>query len=299
MRLKMILETSPVSRSPSSVRRFFGRGLLLAALACTLGACAAPQVAYKRLDWLASWKLGQYVDLKSAQESRFETEFRQLWDWHRASELAGYGRDLRELAVQTQEPMSAADIRQWASRAGQHSRRVVERASLPACELMATFDDTQRDSMLRRIDANIQEDADEYLGPSIDKVRKDARKRTRKLLVRWIGDLQPGQEAMVEAWAEQRPQRYEQWIAERRRWRDRLAVVLDQRGNPGFCGELKTLLLPAEEGKDQDLVNQDNAQNWFAFLASFSTTLDERQRAHLRDKLLGLASDFEALQKKT
>ena len=278
--------------------RPFGRGLVLAALICVLGACAAPQVAYKRLDWLASWKLGQYVDLKTTQESRFETEFQQLWDWHRATELAGYGSDLRELAKQTQEPMNAEEVRQWASRAGQHTRRVVERAAAPACELLATFDDTQRDSMLQRIDDDIQDDVDEYLEPPIDTVRKDARKRLRKSLVRWVGDLEPGQEAMVDAWAERRPKRYAEWIAERRRWRDRLAAALDQRRSPAFCGELKTLLLPEEEGQDQDLVNQDNAQTWFAFLATFSTTLVERQRAHLRTRLLELATDFEALQKK-
>jgi len=278
--------------------RVLGQGLVLAVLAATLWACTAPQIAYERLDWLASWRLGQYVDLKSAQESRFESEFKQLWDWHRATELAGYGRDLRELARQTQAPMNAEEVREWASRAGQHTRRLVERAAPPACELIATFDDAQRDSMLRRIDSDIQDDVDEYLEPPLEEVRKNARKRLRKSLVRWVGDLDPKQEAMVETWAEHRPKRYAQWIAERRRWRDRLAATLDRRSSPAFCGELKTLLLPEEEGQDQDLVNQDNAQTWFALLASLSTTLGEEQRAHLRAQLLELATDFEALQKK-
>lgn len=281
--------------------RWFGalrgaRILLIAGLAAAVCACEAPQVAYKRLDWLASWKLGQYVDLKSAQESQFESEFKQLWAWHRTTELGEYTSDLRLLAQETQEPMTAGEIRDWAQRAEVHSRRVLQRAAPPACELMAGFDDRQRDSVLERIDNNIAKDVDEYLEPPIETVRKDARKRLRKSLERWVGDLEPAQEEMVKTWSQVRPQRYEDWIAERRRWRDRLAAALDQRRKPEFCDQLKALLLPPDEGQDADLVNQENAQKWYGFLATFSATLDQRQRKHLREKLLELASDFEDLQ---
>ena len=271
------------------------RRLLVVVLAASLCACAAPQIAYKKLDWLASWKLGQYVDLKSAQERQFESGFQQLWDWHRATELAEYTSDLRALAQRTQSPMSAAEVRQWADRATDHSRRVVARAAPPACELMASFDDTQRDSVLERIDKDIADDVEEYLDPPVAQVRKDARKRMRKTLTRWVGHLEPAQEAMLDGWSEVRPQRYGEWIAERRRWRDRLAGVLDQRTQPQFCEQLRGLLLPERE-HDADLVNQQNAQTWFNFLSAFSATLDARQREHLQGKLLELAKDFDALK---
>lgn len=264
-------------------------------LAATLCACAAPQIAYQKLDWLASWKLSQYVDLKASQERQFDSDFKQLWDWHRATELAEYTTDLRALAQQTQAPMSAAEVSQWADRVADHSRRVVARAAPSACELMATLDDAQRDSMLKRIDKDIADDVEEYLDPPVAQIRKDARKRIRKNLTRWVGSLSPAQEAMLGAWSERRPQRYGEWIAERRRWRDRLASLLDQRAQPQFCEQFRSLLLP-ERDHDADLVNQQNAQTWFDFLAAFSATLDAKQREHLRAKLLDLAKDFDALK---
>lgn len=281
------------SRRLSRVR--FVLGLVFLAALCV--SCTAPKVAYQRLDWLASWKLGQYVDLKAPQERRFEASFKQLWDWHRAQELAGYSHDLRELAQAAQAPITAEGVRGWADRVDAHSRRVMDRAGPAACELMASFDSSQRDSVLGRIDQGIAEDVEEYLEPPVETVRKGARKRLRKSLVRWVGDLEPAQEAMVERWSQVRPQRYAEWIAERRRWRDRFAAVLDQRGDPGFCERIKSLLVQpdADQGRDADLVNQRNAQGWFEFLAGFSATLDQRQRAHLRDRLVELADDFDSL----
>jgi hypothetical protein len=272
------------------------QGVVAAILSLCLAACAAPQIAYQRLDWLASWKLGQYVDLDGAQERKFESEFRELWDWHRVTELGGYGQDLRELAKAAQQPMSSGDVRGWALRAEAHSQRLLERAMDPACALLSGFDDEQRDSVLKRIAHNIDEDAEEYLDASEPEIRKQARKRMRKSLERWVGDLDDRQEAMLDAWSQTRPQRYREWIEERRQWRERLAAVLDQRATPAFCESLQTLVLHPREEQDGDLVNEANARVWIDFLASFSETLDEQQREHLRDKLVELASDFEALQ---
>lgn len=272
------------------------RAAIAGLLAMALGACAAPQLAYQKLDWLASLKLGQYVDLHAAQERSFEADFRRVWDWHRATELGTYGQDLRELAQATQQPMSPEQVRAWAQRAETHSHRVLERAIDPACALLSSFDEGQRDSLLQRIAQNIDDDAEEYLDASEPAIREQARRRMRKVLERWIGDLNDRQEAMLDAWSGTRPQRYRQWIEERRQWRQRLAAVLEQRREADFCHTLQSLVLRPHQETDGDLVNETNADAWSDFLASFSTTLDERQRGHLRDKLIGLADDFEALR---
>ncbi|MGH8517659.1 MAG: DUF6279 family lipoprotein, partial [Panacagrimonas sp.] len=187
----------------------------------------------------------------------------------------------------------------WALRAEVHSQRVLERGMDPACTLMSSFDDAQRDSLLKRIDRNIDEDAEEYLDASDSEIRKKARKRMRKSLERWVGELDDHQEAMLDTWAQARPQRYRQWIDERRTWRGRFAAILDQRTSPEFCDRLQSLVLHPQDEQDGDLVNEASARVWIEFLASFSATLDEQQREHLHDKLVELASDFEALQQKT
>ena len=156
-----------------------------------------------------------------------------------------------------------------------------------------------RDSVLKRISHNIDDNAEEYLDASEADIRKQARKRMRKGLERWVGKLDERQEAMLDAWSRTRPQRYREWIEERRQWRERLAVVLDQRDQSDFCERLQTLVLHPREERDGDLVNEANARAWIEFLASFSGTLDERQREHLRDELVDLAGDLEALQRRS
>lgn len=264
-----------------------------------LAACAAPQLAYQKLDWLASWKVGKYVELDASQERSFETDFRRIWDWHRATELGAYGQDLRELAKAAQQPMTSEQVRAWGLRAEAHSQRVLQQAIAPACALLSSLDDRQRDSILERLAHDIDEDAEEYLDGSEPEIRKQARKRMRKSLERWVGGLDDRQEAMLDAWSQTRPQRYREWIEERRQWRMRLAAVLERRRDADFCDTLQSLLLRPREDGDGDLVNEANAGAWADFLASFSQTLDERQREHLRGKLTGLADDFEALQRRS
>lgn len=275
------------------------RGAILGLFALGLVGCAAPQLAYQKLDWLAAWKLGQYVDLDDHQERSFDAEFRALWDWHRATELDGYGQDLRELAKAAQQPMSSHAVYGWALRIEAHSQRVLERAMDPACTLVSSFDDRQRDSVLGRIAHNIEADAGTYLDATEPEIRKQARKRIRKSLERWVGDLDDRQEGMLDAWSQTRPQRYREWIEERRQWRQRLAGVLDRRAEPDFCTHLQALVLHPRAERGGDLLNQASTAAWIDFLAAFSATLDERQREHLHDELVRLAGDVEALQRRS
>ena len=270
--------------------------IALAGVLALLAGCAAPRLAYPRMDWLASWKLGQYVDLDDAQQKRFDAAFSEIWSWHRTSELAAYETDLRTLAEASQKPVGVDTLQDWAVKAEAHSHRLLERALPPSCEVMATFSDAQRDSVLKRVDHDIEEDVEKYLEPSEAQRRKDAQKRLRKSLERWIGKLNAEQNEMVVTWSAERPQRYEAWIAERKRWRDRFAGVLDARATLAFCDSLKGLFLQQGSDSDDDLVNESNRQMWLQFLAQVSATLDARQREHLSDKLLELAADLDHLQ---
>lgn len=277
------------------------RGLPARALAMlivlALTACSAPQLAYERLDWLAGWRLGQFVDLDSSQDAAFETEFQALWKWHRAEELPLYAEDLRQLAATTSGPITAEFIEASAARAGAHVGRVLERARQPACAVISGFSDAQRDSLLRRIDEEIADDADEYLVPTETELRQRAAKRLRQSVERWTGAVSEAQAAQIAAWSQLRPMRYAAWIAQRKEWRGRFAATLDRRREPGLCGELKDLFTPATAKPEAlRLQDQADARAWFAFLAGFSETLDARQREHLRDELLDLAADLDQLK---
>lgn len=269
--------------------------IVILCLATLLVSCASPRLAYPRLDWLAAWKLGQYVKLDASQEQRFEAAFGELWDWHRREELPRYGADLRALAARVEHPLATQDVAHWAQRTEAHSQRLLARGLPAACSLMAGFNDAQRDSVLAKVDERLVDDREKYLDGDEARQRKAAATRTRQFLERWIGGLSAPQEAMVARWSATRPARLRQWLEQRQRWRSRFAAALEQRAQPGFCAQLEPLFLRPGEAGDGAWVEQPHAQPWFTFLAEVSSTLSERQRTHLRDKLLAYADDTQHL----
>lgn len=261
-----------------------------------LVSCSAPQLAYERLDTLAAWRLGQYVDLRADQEQRFETAFDAFWHWHRREELRAYGEDLRVLAQAARSPASAAELQSWAQRAQDHAQRSLQRAVPETCVLAASLDEGQRKAVLARIDERREADRERYVDAPVAEVQARALKRLRKQMQRWIGTLNATQDQALAQWAQSRPARYAQWIAQRRAWRDRLAAVLERRAEPDFCAALTPLVLnPGREAKSAR-ASDANAQAWFEFLAAFSQTLEPAQREHLRAKLLELADDIDQMR---
>lgn len=265
------------------------------ALALLLAACSAPRLAYERADWLAGLRIGQFVDLDAAQEQRFEQAFDALWQWHRREELPRYRDDLRALAAAVDEPRSAAQLADWATLAESHLRRALQRAQPASCELVASLDAGQQAEILSRLDERLRDDRERYLELPLAKQQAAARKRLRGNVERWIGSLDAQQLRQLTAFADTRPARWAEWIAQRERWRVRFAVVLAQPRDATFCTALQPLLLSPGRDAGASRSTEANAADWFAFLATFSHTLSPAQREHLRERLLALAADFEHL----
>lgn len=268
--------------------------LLLPALAL-LAACSAPRLSYERLDWIAGWQLGRYVDLDHEQQRRFDAWFDSVWDWHRAEQLPVYAQDLERLSAQLDGPITAADLLDWQRRAEAHWDRLVRRALPPACPLLHSLRPAQRDSILERIDARIGQDRDKYLEGSAEEVRARAGKRLLRNLQRWVGRLEDAQREQVLAWSHTRQRSYEDWIQRREQWRQRLALQLQAPAQPRACEDLVSLFLrgPAEGAlhRPVEAGDADGRQ----FLAALLATLDAQQRRHLRDRLRDWQLDFEVL----
>lgn len=268
---------------------------LLASFALLLSACSAPRLAYERADWLAGSRLDQYVELDAAQEQIFEREFDALWRWHRREELPRYRDDLRALAGRVGEPLGAAELAEWATRAEAHLQRSLQRAQPMSCTLVTSFDARQQASILARLDERLRKDRERYLERSPAEQQAAARKRLRRSVERWIGALDAQQARQFEAFADTRPARWAGWIAQRERWRMRLAEAFAQPRDAAFCAALQPLFLSPGRDAGVPRAAEANAREWFDALAALSHTLSPAQREHLRAKLLALADDFEQL----
>ncbi|MGQ0621547.1 MAG: DUF6279 family lipoprotein [Panacagrimonas sp.] len=266
-------------------------------LALPLAACSAPQLVYDRLDWLASWQLGKYVELDPAQQQRFDSDLASLHAWHRAGELPRYSRDLVELSLSAQKPLSADQIANWSDRFNAHWNRLVTHAAPAVCETLASFSDAQVASVLDRVDRNIVEAAEDLADQSDAEIRKDNEKRLVKTLRRWVDDLDAAQRSRVTAWNTQRKLTHLAWLDQRRQWRDRLATALAARRSAPFCAQVKTLFTRSDAAASSELQTRYDSTRalWTEFLSGFSATLDTRQTEHLRSELRELSEDLNAL----
>jgi hypothetical protein len=261
------------------------------------GGCSAPKLVYDRLDWLASWQVRRYASLDAEQQERFEADFAEIWAWHRDRELPRYATDLRALAQAVARPLTPTQVGEWSSRADTHWNQLVWKLAPRACAHLATFDDAQVASTLKRLDRNIAEDYDELVLTPEAVVRADRERRIVRMLERWLGDLDPAQRTRVERWNARRERTDAAWLDQRRLWRARFAKALAARRSPATCAELQRLFhRPGTGGKGELRTRFDvDRARWVVFLAELSATLSDRQREHLRAELLELGGELDAL----
>jgi hypothetical protein len=274
---------------------------LLIICVVVLTACSATQFAYNRLDFLARWELGKYFDLQPAQRERFDRDFRVFWDWHRQHELPRYAARLRQIAARIETPPDVAEFEAWSNDYATLWEPSLDRLMPMVCALGASLSDAQATSLLEQADDDLRDYADDEVDLPEAKLRKKAERSLSKTLRQWLGELTPAQQQTVHAWNDMRPQVAAQWLAFRRRWRDELAATLAQRGGSEFCPRLQRLITASDSlwTAQQQRDFAANRQSWLQLFATLAPTLTQAQREHLRERLLGMADDFDALAMQT
>ncbi|WP_028081228.1 DUF6279 family lipoprotein [Solimonas soli] len=274
---------------------------LAASLACAalVVACSAAQFAYNRLDFIARWELGKYVDMDKAQRARFDADFRTFWDWHRRSELPRYAAALRRIAARVDTPPDDAELERWADEYGALWTPALEHLMPVLCPLGASLGAAQVKSLLEQADDDLRDYAEEAVDAPEDALRDKAERSLRKSLGHWLGELRPAQKQMVHDWNATRPWVAGPWLAFRQRWRDALAATLAQRGAADFCARLTPLVTAGDRlwTAEQRRAFAANRERWLQLFAQLAPTLDAAQREHLRQRLLELAEQLEALSR--
>lgn len=284
------------NRDANSAR--WRRHIAVAAVVLALCGCSATRFAYERLDVLARWQIGRYVSLTDSQKADFDRQFTAAWQWHRQAELPRWSAELRALAdllastTSTPEEIAAAF-----ARFSELWRRIKRRLAPMACTLGPQLGDAQVEEIL----ATVDEDLDELRRDSIELEPEDARREmlrdAEKPLHEWLGRLSDKQRVLIREWNEARPSVAGPWFEYRQAWRSRLGVVLAQRDQPGFCEDVSTLIVDGSRlwTDAQRRTFDENRNRWIDLFERLMPTLDAKQRAHARNRLLDLAEDFDAL----
>lgn len=276
----------------------FRLACMLLGVALLLQGCSfATRFAYNHLDWLANRELAKYVDLNDAQEQWLEPRFKQVWDWHRDSQLPLYAADLRQLMGAVERGLTREDLLTANARMEQHWVRVTEALRDDAIALLRRLDDAQVAQLLERVDAKNQEFFDERLSVSAQERKEEDRKDAREWFDDRLGSVSLGQREAIEQWLNQRLDLSEHWQARRQWWRAAFADALARRDQPEAAEELATLLFDSRSTWSAALQEQVevNQQLWLDLTLEVMRLASDKQRRHLLAYLGELAEDFEAL----
>lgn len=277
------------------------RALIVALSLLLLPGCSTIKLAYNNLDTLANWAADDAVDFSDLQEAQFDSEFAELWRWHRTTQLARYAADLRDLAGQSAQPVSVEQAQAFALRANRHSLQLFEAALPAAARLLATLDEQQIERLLSRLREQRSEQLKERAAMTVEDWREAARKDMHKALKDWVGPLDDAQTRRVAQWASQRQAEPQQWLEYQAAWEDVFHALLRTRTSPDFEQRLRAHFDESKDLRNEALdraAERDRAQ-WFALMRDLSALLTPKQRARFQERLTDLADDLEELAAET
>lgn len=268
----------------------------LPALAVLAG-CSALKLTYNRLDWVAAWQIGRFVDLEPAQKTLFDERFDEFWRWHRGTQLGLYVRDLRQLADDAAAPLMAAKVEDYLERAKAHAARALRELAPDTARILRTLDDEQVAEFLDTLAERRREEAAETAGLTGEQLMALAEEQMARSLKRWVGPLTREQKARIRDWSRER--QYAGTVGQQYReaWAAAFSEALAHRREADFEQRLIRLFGESRVPYADEMarVQAHNRSLWIGLMADVSAMLTPKQRGHFRDELLGLAADLDEL----
>jgi len=274
------------------------RPLRSLALCCALllAGCSLTRLAYDHLPALLRWEAGDYVSFTAQQDRDFDLETRKVWSWHRRTQLPLYAADFRGLAEEVRAgPLSYEQVRAFSERINQRWQDLAEVALPGYVRLHAELDDAQVAEMIRHIRKNVEQRVHKRLKRSEAQRRDKLADDMEASLKQWIGRPNAQQREMVRQWAAQVQLSTPQQEGQRSAGVDRYAALLAGRNQAGFEQRVRDYVRAPEDGQEVEAHDLAERDRWLRLLSALSATLEPEQRAHLCQRLLDYAQDFEDL----
>ncbi|WP_248800482.1 DUF6279 family lipoprotein [Pseudomonas sp. MWU13-2105] len=271
--------------------------LLLLSLA--LGACSRVGLAYRNLDVIIPWTLGDYVDMNRGQKDWFRERLKEHLHWHCTTQLPDYldwlGR-VRQM-VETRQ-VTDASVQARTAEARHAIAQVVRVVTPSAVELLRGLSDRQVAEMSQAFAKDQREHRAKYLVPPLDEQIRDRAERMSKRLKGWLGPLSLGQQQRITAWSTSLGEQNRLWVANRMNWQTQLSEAVEQRQRADFPQRIEQLL------QDQDSLwtaeyrqaHERTEQATRSLLVALIAESSADQQARLLKKIDDMRRDFAELK---
>ncbi|MDR6713129.1 hypothetical protein J2W83_002732 [Pseudomonas hunanensis] len=273
----------------------------LFALACTLAmvGCSRIDLAYRNLDTLVPWSLGDYLDMNREQKSWLDQRLQEHLAWHCKTQLPGYLDwldQMREMVAKDQVTDQA--LQQRTVEARQAISRVTEAITPSATELLRGMDDRQVDEMRQAFRQDISERQAKYVATPLPKQIENRATRMEKRLKPWLGELNAAQRLRVMSWSQALGDQNRQWIANRAHWQQQLMLAMNQRATPSFEPRLAQLLQRKESlwTPEYRAAFENTEQQARSLLVDLVKESSPAQRQYLQERLAKVRTSFSELK---
>lgn len=273
--------------------------MVLLALSLVLGGCNRVGLAYRNLDVIIPWTLGDYLDMNAGQKSWFNDNLKAHLAWHCTTQLPGYLDWLDRLQqMADNRQVSDAALQARTAEAKQAIGEIARQITPSAVELLQGLDDQQVQSMNDALAKDLRKRQDDYLKPPLAKQIQERAERMSKRLDAWIGPLSASQQSRVNAWSVALGEQNQAWVGNRARWQAHFIAAVQQRHDADFPQKIQQLLVDREslwtpQYRSAYAQTETAARSLIVDLMAESTPAQRQKLSQKFDKVRG---DFEALK---
>ncbi len=279
------------------------RALFLIALMALLAACSTIRFSYNHGDTLLYWWLDAYVDFEGDQADWVKRDIRELFQWHRKTQLQDYAALLGKFQRQLAGNPTQADLINAYKEIRNRTEVLAYRAVPDMADLALSLTPDQIRQMEQRFEKKNNEYRRKFVSGSVEK-RNEARfDKSMEQFKLWFGDFSREQEASLRRASDARPLDNQVWLEERiDRQRKILALVRKvqaEKPNKEQAANMITALIREFFGRMDAperktfYDNYTNATTNYILTAIRMTT--PQQKAHAHKRMQGWIDDFNAL----
>lgn len=279
--------------------RWFKHIAALLIFTLALGACSRVGLAYRNLDVIIPWTLGDYLDMNGEQKDWFNERLREHLSWHCTTQLPGYldWLDRLQSMVESNQVTDAA-LQQRTAEAKQAIAETAREITPSAIELLQGLDDKQVAEMNDAFAKDLRKRQKEYVEPPVAQQIKERGERMEKRLGDWLGPLSDKQKQRVAQWSAALGDQNTQWIANRAHWQQQFSAAVAQRQSPEFAQRIEMLLVNRERlwTADYRKAYANTEAQGRALAVDLMADSTPQQRERLLKKIEGVRKDFNDLK---
>ncbi len=271
--------------------------LLLLSLA--LGACSRVGLAYRNLDVIIPWTLGDYVDMNSGQKDWFRERLKEHLHWHCSTQLPDYldWLDRVQRMVETRQVTDTA-VQARITEARQAIAQVAQAVTPSAVELLRGLSDQQVAEMNQAFAEDQRKHRAQYLAHPLEEQIRNRAERMSKRLKGWLGPLSLSQQQRITSWSTDLGEQNRLWLANRMNWQTQLSAAVEQRQGADFPQRIEQLLQHQDNlwTAEYRQAHEHAEQATRSLLVDLMAKSSAEQQARLLKKIDDMRRDFSELK---